>query len=408
MTFKDRLTRLHQERRDRKLWRRRVAVKCRQGRHVQVAGKSLLNFCSNDYLGLAGHPALAQGSHQAIDQWGSGSGASHLTCGHLEIHEQLESELASFVDAESAIVCSTGYMANLAIPQTFLDRHGLLLEDKLNHASILDAGQLAAAKMKRYPHCDVAAADRLLSDSDADQKMLMTDGVFSMNGHVAPIDRLNEICKHHEALLVVDDAHGFGVLGEQGGGCLQQLGIPIADNVLMMGTLGKSAGSFGAFIAGDSFLIESLVQFARPYIYTTALPPAVVGASLAAIETMKKESWRREKLQANIDYFCRSVASAGLNSGRSINENLVTDDSKPELQSAIQPIVVGSSESVTEISRRLTELGTWVAAIRPPTVPEGTARLRITLTTNHEQADIDQLVQALAGDEIKTLIGDFT
>jgi 8-amino-7-oxononanoate synthase len=399
MTFKDRLTRLHCERSEQNLTRTRVVVESRQGRHFQVAGKSLLDFCSNDYLGLNAHPKLAQASQQAIDQFGAGSGASHLICGHLEIHEQLEAEIASFVGAESAIVFSTGYMANLAIPQTFLDRHGLLLEDKLNHASILDAGQLSKAKMKRYPHCDIDSVERLFTDSNAQQKMLITDGVFSMDGNIAPVAELDEVCQRNDALLVVDDAHGFGVLGEKGGGCLQELKIPVAGDVLMMGTLGKSAGSFGAFIAGDSSLIDSLVQFARPYIYTTALPPAVIGASLAAIETMRDEPWRREKLLSNVEYFCQRAASNGL--------GLATEESKAGLRSAIQPIVVGSAESATKISQHLIELGFWVAAIRPPTVPVGTARLRITLTADHEHDDIDRLIQAVTSDEIQKLMGDF-
>ncbi len=258
MSWKTRLEKLLKKRADQGLWRNRVAIGSPQGRFVTVDGKKLLNFCSNDYLGLANHPALSAAGMAAIKRWGSGSGASHLICGHQELHEQLESELASFVGAEAAIVFSTGYMANLALPQSFLDRHGLLLEDKLNHASLLDAGQLSAAKLRRYPHLNVESAGQILAESDAEQKMILTDGVFSMDGNTAPVAELLQVCKRHQALLVVDDAHGFGVLGSDGGGILQQHEIAITENVLMMGTLGKSAGSFGAFVAGDRYLIECL------------------------------------------------------------------------------------------------------------------------------------------------------
>lgn len=383
MSWKSRLEQLRQERVEQRLWRNRVAIASPQGRFVTVAGQSLLNFCSNDYLGLANHPELAKAGTTAINQWGSGSGASHLVCGHHELHEELETKLASFVGAEKALVFSTGYMANLALPQTFLGRHGLLLEDKLNHASLLDAGQLVTAKMKRYPHLDVRSAERMLAESEAPQKMVTTDGVFSMDGDLAPVVELREICNRHDALLVVDEAHGLGVVGEHGGGVCQQSGISITDNVLLMGTLGKSAGSFGAFVAGDQFLIDSLVQFARPYIYTTALPPAVVGTSLAAVEVMKTEPWRRKKLQSNIQHFCALAESHGL----SPNNSAIP----------IQPIMVGSADNAIRISDELKSKGIWVVAIRPPTVPAGSARLRVTLTSEHEHEDIERLIECMAG-----------
>jgi 8-amino-7-oxononanoate synthase len=392
MSWKTRLEQLLQERIEQRLWRNRVAIASPQGRFVTVAGQSLLNFCSNDYLGLASHPDLAKAGTAAIKQWGSGSGASHLICGHQELHEQLESKLATFVGAEKALVFSTGYMANLALPQALLDRHGLLLEDKLNHASLLDAGQLAAATMRRYPHLDVQSAERMLAESDAPQKMVMTDGVFSMDGDIAPVVELREICNRHHALLVVDEAHGLGVLGDQGGGVCQQHGISITDNVLLMGTLGKSAGSFGAFVAGDRFLIDSLVQLARPYIYTTALPPAVVGTSLAAVEVMKSEPWRREKLRDNVQFFRELAESHGLFPGNSTTP--------------IQPIMVGSADNAIRVSNELKNNGIWVVAIRPPTVPVGSARLRVTLTAEHEHEDIDRLIECMTSREIGSFIGE--
>jgi 8-amino-7-oxononanoate synthase len=381
MTWKDRIDRLTRGRREQDLWRTRTNADSAQARTIFVDGRELLNFCGNDYLGLANHPELAAAAITAIKEWGCGSGASHLVCGHSQIHERLEKELADFVGAQRSLLFSTGYMANLAVPQTFLDRHGLLIEDKLNHASLLDAGQLCLAKLKRYPHLDFAAADKLLGESNAKQKMLMTDGVFSMDGDVAPVVELNRICKQHDALLVLDDAHGLGVLGVDGGGCLQAHHIPVTGNVLLVGTLGKAAGSFGAFVAGDADLIESLVQFARPYIYTTALPPVVAATSLAAIEIIKREPQRRTRLTENIEYFRSSVAARGLQPKNSLT--------------AIQPIIVGDSKVALNLSRRLKESGLWAAAIRPPTVPTGSARLRITLTCEHSHADIDRLVQCL-------------
>ena len=394
MSWKTRLEQLLRERVEQRLWRDRVAIASPQGRFVSVAGQSLLNFCSNDYLGLARHPALAKSGMAAIREWGSGSGSSHLVCGHQELHEELESRLASFVGAEKALVFSTGYMANLALPQTFLDRHGLLLEDKLNHASLLDAGQLVTAKMKRYPHLDINSAERMLAESEAPQKMVTTDGVFSMDGDIAPVVGLHGICNRHDSLLVVDEAHGLGVLGDQGGGICQQSGLSITDNVLLMGTLGKSAGSFGAFVAGDQFLIDSLVQFARPYIYTTALPPAVVGTSLAAVEVMESEPWRREKLQANVRYYCKLAESRGLFAGNSTTP--------------IQPIMIGSADHAIRVSDELKNKGIWVVAIRPPTVPVGSARLRVTLTAEHEHEDIERLIGCVTSLQIGSLSEEVT
>ena len=392
MTWKNRLELRLQQRRDQQLWRKRTRTSSPQSPSICVDGKSLLNFCSNDYLGLANHPQLIAAGLAALKKWGAGSGASHLICGHSELHEQLETAIAQFVNAERALVFSTGYMANLSIPQAFLDRHDLLLEDKLNHASLLDAGQLGPAKMTRYAHRDHRAAEQLLQQSTAPFKMLFTDGVFSMDGDVAPVAELNQICTRQETLLVVDDAHGFGVLGPHGGGCLQQYQIPIAGHVLLVGTFGKAAGSFGAFVAGDQLWIESLIQFARPYIYTTALPPAVIATTLAAIEIMQQEPQRRTRLLENVRLFRQLALSAGLQ---------LSDSETP-----IQPVFVRRSTALDDaatqtrltvrLSQQLLDSGIWVAAIRPPTVPPGLARLRVTLSSEHTAHQIARLVAALS------------
>jgi len=386
MTWTTRLQDRLLGRQQQNLWRTRTSAGASVGTTVEVAGKSLLNFCTNDYLGLTGHPDLIAAGQEAMLKWGAGSGASHLICGHTTLHDQLEDELAVAVGAEAALVFSTGYLANLAIPQTFLGRHGLLLADKLNHASLLDAGKLCDAKMKRYPHLDHATAEKWFAEFQTDcasseLTMLITDGVFSMDGDLAPVEQLKRICDQYQSLLVVDDAHGFGVLGEGGAGLLQQAGIAIADNVLMMGTLGKAAGSFGAFVAGDADVIEALIQFARPYIYTTALPPAVTATSLAALKIIREEADRRDKLQNNVAYFRDSARQA----------NLPLSDS----QTPIQPLLIGESAAALRMSERLRDAGIWVTAIRPPTVPVGSARLRITLSAQHTHAEIELLVDSL-------------
>lgn len=373
-----------QQRRERSLWRTRKTAASPQARFIQIGDRELLNFCSNDYLGLANHPALIDAGVNALQQYGAGSGASHLVCGHSELHQRLESKLAEFVGAAAALTFSTGYMANLAIPQTLLDRHGLLLQDKLNHASLLDAGQLSLAQMTRYPHADHALARQLLQQSTAQQKMIMTDGVFSMDGDVAPVAKLNQACIDHDALLVVDDAHGWGVMGATGAGCLSAAGISITEHVLMVGTLGKSAGSFGAFVAGDAEWIETLIQFARPYIYTTAMPPVIAATALAAIELMQTEPQRRQRLLVNVASFRRLATAANLPISQS--------------RTPIQPLIVGESETALQISERLWDAGIWVSAIRPPTVPAGSARLRITITAEHTTEDLERLVAALGNE----------
>ena len=391
MPWLDQLKREHSARINENLWRERKILESPQGREVSVDGRSYLNFCSNDYLGLANHPQLVSAAAAALQASGTGSGASHLVCGHMEQHHSLEQEIARFVGAEKAIVFSTGYMANLAIPQTFLGRNDLIIEDRLNHASLIDAGRFCPAEMKRYPHLDWRAAEKLLSQSRANRKLVTTDGVFSMDGDIAPVTQLQEACAQQDALLLVDDAHGFGVLGNTGIGTLEESGIQIGGGVLLLGTLGKSAGSFGAFVAGDAIYIESLVQFARPYIYTTALPPSVVAASRTAIQIIQTEPQRRQSLKRNIEYFRRAIENSCLDLANSTTP--------------IQPLILKSSDAALRAAQHLKQNGILVTAIRPPTVPVGTARLRITLSAAHTTEDIDRLADSLTSTAMVQIVG---
>ena len=390
MPWRGEIERSFQQREQANRWRARKRVQSPMGRTLTIDGQSLLNFCSNDYLALANHPALKRASAEAIETFGTGSGASHLVCGHQELHHQLEQDLAAMLGAQQTIVFSTGYMANLAVPQTFLARNDLLLEDKLNHASLLDAGSISPVKMKRYPHLDINSVEKSLAGSDANRKMVLTDGTFSMDGDVAPVQQLVELCRQQEAMLVVDDAHGFGVLGTSGAGLLEQEGVPVGGNVLMVGTLGKAAGSFGAFVAGDAIYIQSLIQFARTYISTTALPPAVAAASIAAVKLIQSEPSRRERLKSLINRFRKEAAEAGL----------------PLMPSptAIQPIVLGSEKSALAADALLRENGILGIAIRPPTVPIGSARIRLTFRADHTDEDIDKLLSVLTDDAFRQLI----
>ena len=379
MPWRDELKNQHDERKANALWRQRVTVDGAPGREIVVDGKSYLNFCSNDYLGLANHPALSAAAISTIERIGTGSTASHLVCGHFSEHEALENEIAAFVQAERAIVFSTGFMANLAVPAAFLGKDDLIVQDRLNHASMIDAGRYCDAKMMRYQHLDLADCEKKLMGAEAKRKLVMTDGVFSMDGDIAPVDGLKTLCESHGAMLLVDDAHGFGVLGKHGRGTLEQFGLQPRGNILMMGTLGKAAGSFGAFVAGDAIYIESLIQYARTYIYTTALPPAAATATREAIKLIEAEKDRRDALHLNIKQFRELSAAAGL----SISES----------STAIQTLLVETAEAAIQKSERLKSYGIWVTAIRPPTVP--TPRLRITLSAQHTGHDIRTLVNSL-------------
>ena len=372
-------------------YRRRKTLQSPQGVEVRVNGKSCLGFSSNDYLGLANHPAVIAAFQQAANRYGVGSGASHLVSGHSAEHQALEEELAAFTGRPRAILFSTGYMANVGVIRALVERDDLVVQDRLNHASLLDGGFLCRGEFQRYAHTDLPAAQSLLANSRAQRKLLVSDGVFSMDGDLADLPALADIADQNNAWLMVDDAHGFGVLGDTGRGIAEHFAMDIDRLPILVGTLGKSFGTFGAFVAGSEALIESLIQFARTYIYTTALPPAVAAASRAALTLIDSESWRREKLQTLIAHFQKGAAERGIALMAS--------------PTPIQPVLIGDDAKVIKIGEYLLKAGFWTGAIRPPTVPVGSARLRITLTAEHEAAHIDALLDTLAL-ALKTVGGD--
>lgn len=342
-----------------------------------------VNFCSNDYLGLARDPAVAAAMADAAQRYGAGSGASHLVSGHGAEHEALERELAEFTGRERALVFSTGYMANLGVLAALADKRDLLLADELNHASLIDAARLVRSPRNlRYPHADAAAAHALLdAHAPGDGAFIVTDGVFSMDGDLAPLPALAAAARAHDAWLVVDDAHGIGVVGATGGGCCEHFGLDARAVPVLVGTFGKALGSFGAFVAGDDDVIELLVQRARSYIFTTALPPAVAAATRRALRIVREEPWRREALHARIAQFRDGAARRGL---------AVMPSTTP-----IQPLVLGDEATALAASARLADAGYRVTAIRPPTVPAGTSRLRITLSAAHTPRQVEGLLAAL-------------
>lgn len=348
---------------------------------VRVADRELRNFCSNDYLGLAQHPALVQAQCVAAREFGAGSGAAHLISGHSLAHQRLEAELAEFTGRERALLFSTGYMANVGVLSALAQRGEVLLGDRLNHASLIDGAALSGARLVRYAHADAQAAAERVRDFP-ETSLIASDGVFSMDGDLAPVRELAALAKRQHAWLLIDDAHGLGVLGEHGGGVLELAGLGTAEVPLLVGTLGKAFGSFGAFVAGDAALIDYLLQRARSYIYTTALPPAVAAASSAALALVRSEGWRRTRVAGHVERFRAGAAQLGYALGVSATP--------------IQPLLVGSAAAALAFSAALRAAGFWVAAIRPPTVPAGSARLRITLSAAHEEADIEALLNALA------------
>lgn len=362
--------------------RRTLASPC--GRIATVDGRQLLNFASNDYLGLAADPGLAQALADGALTWGAGSGASHLVAGHLEPHAALEMEIAAFTGFPRALTFSTGYLANLAVTPTLAGRGDAVFADKLNHASLIDAMQLAkanGAEVQRYPHNDLVALERLLAASNARSKLIVTDAVFSMDGDLAPLPGLLALAERFDAWLVVDDAHGLGVLGRQGRGSLAHFNLPAAGRILLMGTLGKAAGVGGAFVAGSARAIDYLLNKGRSYIFTTATPPAIACALCASLRRIEDGDALRQQLTANI---------ARLRDGlHDLPWRM------PASMTAIQPLIVGDNQAALDLAQSLWKRGLWVPAIRPPTVPRGTARLRISVSAAHTTNDIDQLVTAL-------------
>ncbi len=357
-------------------------------RRRELAPDGRINFCSNDYLGLANDERVASAMADAARQLGAGAGASHLVSGHTAEHEALERELANFTGRERALVFSTGYMANLGVLSALADRRDLLVCDELNHASLIDAARLVRSTSNlRYPHGDAAAAISLLDHhapaitAAGGGAFVVTDGVFSMDGDLAPLPALAAAARKYQGWLVVDDAHGLGVVGVNGRGSCELFGLSAREVPVLVGTFGKAFGTFGAFVAGDSDVIELLVQRARSYIYTTALPPGVAAATRMSLAIVQEEAWRREHLHSLIMKFRDGAKVRGLR---------LMDSSTP-----IQPMVLGSAEEALSASAKLAAAGFRVTAIRPPTVPQGTSRLRITLSAAHSESDIDRLLSAL-------------
>ncbi|MGH8420184.1 MAG: 8-amino-7-oxononanoate synthase [Pseudomonas sp.] len=362
------------------LYRQRPLLQSPQGPEVVVDGKPLLAFCNNDYMGLANHPDVVAAWKAGAERWGVGGGASHLVIGHSTPHHELEEALADLTGRPRALLFSNGYMANLGAVTALVGEGDTVLEDRLNHASLLDAGLLSGARFSRYLHNDPDSLSSRLEKAVGDT-LVVTDGVFSMDGDIADLPALAKVAKGKNAWLMVDDAHGFGPLGANGAGIVEHFGLSIEDVPVLIGTLGKSFGTAGAFVAGSEELIETLIQFARPYIYTTSQPPALACATLKSLELLRNERWRREHLQALIKQFREGAQALGLE---------LMDSFTP-----IQPILIGDSGRALRLSRMLRERGLMVTAIRPPTVPAGSARLRVTLSAAHSEAQVQLLLEAL-------------
>ncbi|MFT0516478.1 8-amino-7-oxononanoate synthase [Pseudomonas faucium] len=369
------------ERRAADLYRQRPLLESPQGPQVVVDGQPLLAFCSNDYLGLANHPEVIKAWQAGAERWGVGGGASHLVIGHSTPHHAVEEALADLTGRPRALLFSTGYMANLGAITALVGQGDTVLQDRLNHASLLDGGLLSGARFSRYLHNDAASLATRLEKATGNT-LVVTDGVFSMDGDLADLPALAKAARARDAWLMVDDAHGLGTLGAQGGGVVEHFGLGVEDVPVLIGTLGKACGTAGAFVAGSEDLIEALVQFARPYIYTTSQPPALACATLKSLELLRRETWRREHLAALIGQFRQGAEQIGLQ---------LMDSPTP-----IQPILVGDSAKALRLSRMLRERGLLVTAIRPPTVPAGSARLRVTLSAAHSQAQVQLLLNALA------------
>lgn len=387
--FNERLQAALQERTLASLYRRRRVVEGPQSPLMRVDGRELLTFCSNDYLGLAAHPEVCAALQQGAAAQGVGSGASHLVNGHSHEHHALEEELAAFTGRSRALVFSSGYMANTGILAALLGKHDLVYEDRLNHASLLDGGINSGAGFKRYPHLDMTALDTQLAQQQDGGvlRIVVSDGVFSMDGDVAPLAALLDVAQRRNAIVMLDDAHGFGCLGAHGGGLCEQAQQQAVDTSqerlqILVGTFGKAFGTMGAFVAGSEALIEYLIQFCRPYIYTTALPAPIAHATRTSLRLVQQEEWRREHLRNLVRRFRSGCAQLGL---------ALTDSATP-----IQGLLLGSAEAALAASTHLESRGLLATAIRPPTVPAGTARLRITFSALHTSDQVDRLLQVLA------------
>ena len=363
------------------LLRSRRTLDTPQSPHISVDGKPYLAFCSNDYLGLANHPQLIAALQQGAQQWGVGAGAAHLVSGHFDPHHQLELQLAAFVGKPAALLFSTGYMANLGVMQALVGKGDTVFADKLNHASLNDAMLLSRAEVKRYRHGDMTQLGQLLVRTSGGRKLVITDAVFSMDGDIAPLRELLALCEQNDAWLYVDDAHGFGVLGE-GRGSLAHFGIA-SERIVYMATLGKAAGVSGAFVAAEQAVIDTLINHAHSYVYTTATPPALSVALSQSLQLIAHGGERRARLHKLVTQLRKGLSD--------LPWRLMPSDT------AIQPLLIGDNQQALKLSEGLRRCGIWVAAIRPPTVPQGTARLRITLSAAHSEADVDKLIGALHG-----------
>lgn len=385
MTRPDLLERVQAQRQQRiAMGRQRVrrVVTRRDGVRVEVAGRWLIEFASNDYLGLAQQFEVVSALQDSAAREGAGAGGSHLITGHHALHEALERDVAEWLGYPRGLLFGSGYMANLAVQQTLLEDGDVCVQDRLNHASLLDATRLAGCKLRRYPHLDPEGALRQLKQAPEGAAMLATDGVFSMDGDVAPLRALSLVARMQQALFYVDDAHGVGLRGPEGRGSVAEARMGVTDVPLQLVTLGKALGGYGAVVVGDEALIQHLAETARPYIFTTALPAAQAAATRVAVKQARRDHWRREKLQGLIDRFRTAAQRKGLQLMAS--------------ESPIQPVLCGSDSTAMALSTALESAGYLIPAIRPPTVPEGKARLRVTLSALHSPQDVDALVEAMA------------
>ena len=375
------LARQLQDRRQQHLYRSRQVIDGPQGVAIRIDGRDYLSFCSNDYLGLASHPDVVAAFHRGLDEFGSGSGAAHLVTGHSRAHHALEEELAAFLQRPRVLLFSTGYMANLGVMSALLGRGDRVFEDYVNHASLLDGARLSGARLLRYHHGDPVDLDTRLANASAGEFLVATDGVFSMDGDVAPLAPLAAVAARHGAWFMVDDAHGLGVVGPGGRGSVAQAGLDMEQVPILVGTLGKAFGTFGAFVAGSDDLIETLIQEARTYIYTTASPPALASATRTALRLVREEDWRREHLQRLIRRFRSGARQLGLALCAS--------------ETPIQPLLVGAAAAALRLSEALREQGILITAIRPPTVAQDASRLRITFSAAHSEGQVDRLLGTL-------------
>lgn len=380
--FPDLAEQLH-KREQQGLLRQRRILESPQSSHITMGGRDYLAFCSNDYLGLANHLDLIESACKGARRYGVGASASHMINGHSSAHHALEEALAEFTGFAQALLFSTGYMANIGVVTALVGREDAIFADKLNHASLNDAALLSRAEFIRYSHVDLALLEQRLSDSSARRKLVISDAVFSMEGDIAPISELIALCEKYHAVLLLDDAHGFGVMGSQGRGSLflPDCASIHSPNIIYMATLGKAAGVFGAFVAAQAEVIETLIQSARSYIYTTATPPLLAQALITSLKLIQQDEWRRDALAQNIAQLRETLQSLPWK---------LLPSSTP-----IQPLLIGESAEAVRISQRLRERGILVPAIRPPTVPQGTARLRISLSTAHQPQDVLRLTEAL-------------